>query len=69
MNKTLPRERERHPCPPVPAALEARLDRLEGFLHHLMNDVRDALALLNSVKEAAGLGRAEQEPEELHPPL
>ena len=57
MDEKKPCEATECPCRPAPQALEARLDRLEGFLHHLMNDVMDALKLLAAAKEAAGVGR------------
>lgn len=61
MNMKLDIESERslHPSP-HPTDLEARLGRLEGFLHHLMSDVREALELVASVREAAGLNRVQQ---------
>lgn len=40
-------------CSPAGAGFEGRLDRLEGLLHHLMCELRDALTLLEGVRDSA----------------
>ena len=68
MNGQLHREPDSSRCRPDPTALEERLGRLEGFLHHLMSDLAEALELLEGVRGAAGVDQAEHSPDELRPP-